>query len=407
MPPSWDTVFDQPAIVVTLAELGVTGTLFDRAASSQGVANQVSTRLDEVGFVLANKDQVEDAGFDPSVSLFVNATGEATGKFRYSQGRQMVRVTVTHGGTRDDSLASILPAVMKAFSQGSRVCVHCKNSFHRAPVLFAALCRSLSGINAQIAMEVLSKTRWIWWEHLQDECTGSSLSVALRWARNLSCCLPAASSQATGSRQGPAQLVLVPASAVERKKGAASSQARRYVYRAMTRSLSEFHPQRISMPNWTGEVLAYQMLRAVDRGDEYESKWLHCSWKFGEARFWQERGRTARVHTDSFIFRIDLVALEEWALRQDATARSLDFRTGLALGQVIDMSTVQCRRLFEENDWSARVDDLYRALRDRSALDREVLICWRGHVPERFFEIVDNERGMFVRELGDAAEVTL
>ena len=214
-----------------------------------------------------------------------------------------------------------------------------------------------------------------------------------------------ASRQATGSRQGPAQLV--PASAVERKKGAASSQVRRYVYRAMTRHLSEFHRHRITMPTWRGEELTYQMLRAVDTGSAYESTWLHCSWKFGEARFWQERGRRGRGHTDSVICRIDLVALEEWALSQDATARSLDFRKGLTLGQVIDMLTVQCKRLFEENDWSGRVDDRYRPLMDRSSLGREVLICWRGHVPERFFEIVDNERGMFVRILGDSKDVTL
>ena len=70
------------------------------------------------------------------------------------------------------------------------------------------------------------------------------------------------------------------------------------------------------------------------------------------------------------------------------------------------MSHVRCKRYFEPYDRRQRVDNLYGAL-NRCLHDKEVLLCWRGHVPRRFFEIVDEERGMAVRHLGDPVEVTL
>ena len=58
----------------------------------------------------------------------------------------------------------MVPAVVAALSQGHRVCVHCHHSFHRGPVLYAALCRSLFGINAGTSMEILAQHRTIDWE---------------------------------------------------------------------------------------------------------------------------------------------------------------------------------------------------------------------------------------------------
>ena len=291
MPPSHATVALQPASFISLAQLGVTEELFQRVASSQGLAKKAGVRMEEIGFVLANKDQVEDPGFEPSVSLFCNATGKNTGDFRYGKGRQMVRVSVMHQGSRDASLAAALPAVMKALSQGNRVCVHCRHSFHRGPVLHAALCRALFGISATSAMETLGEKRSIWWENLCGRYTGSELSHALQWAGRLKCWLPVvASSQAGAAGSRPqAKAKLMPASKVL-GQGVASSQEPRYVYRAMTRDLSEINDR--ALPTWRGEELAYEMLRAVDQGSRYESAWLHCSWQFAQARIWRERGRT-------------------------------------------------------------------------------------------------------------------
>ena len=403
MPPSHATVASQPASFISLAQLGVTEELFERVASSQGLAKKAGVRMEEIGFVLADKSQVEDPGFEPSVSLFVNATGTGTGAFRYGKGRQMVRVSVMHHGSRDDSLAAALPAVMRALSQGHRVCVHCRQSFHRGPVLYAALCRALFGTNAQMAMDTLGEHRFIWWEHLCGRHTGSQLSGALQWAGRLRSWLSVvASSQVLGAT-AKARAKLLPASKVK-GQGVASSQAPRYVYRAMTRDLSEFdddHP----LPTWRGEELAYEMLRAVDQGSKYESAWLHCSWKFAQARNWRMQGRTRWGHMDSVICRIDVHALQAWALSQDPSAGQVDFERGLSVGQLVDMSHGRCMAHFDPYERSPRVDALFGALR-RSKADKEVLLCWRGHLPKRFFEVVD-QQGLYVRNLEDLEEVTL
>ena len=90
---------------------------------------------------------------------------------------------------------------------------------------------------------------------------------------------------------------------------------RRYVYRAMTTGLRDFHEDRYQVPEWRGEELAYEILRAVDTGSRYESAWLHCTRGFNQARIWQSRGQTERNNMDSVICRIDVLAVEEWALR--------------------------------------------------------------------------------------------
>ena len=120
---------------------------------------------------------------------------------------------------------------------------------------------------------------------------------------------------------------------------------------------------------------------------------------------WRSRVQTER-NEEVVICRIDLLMVEDWALAENSRAGRIDFERGMLRGQVLDRSHVRCKRFFEPYDGSPRVDKLCGAL-NRAISDKEVLICWRGHVPERFFEIVDNERGMFVRELGDTAEVTL
>ena len=271
MPPSRKTVWKQPATFVSLAQLGVREELFQRVASSQELVVKAGVRLDEIGFVLADKEQVEDSGFEPSVSLFVNATGRNTADFHYKGGRPMVRVSVLYEASRDASLVKALPAVMRAFSQGNRVCVHCVRSFHRGPVLYAALCRALFGLNAMVAMQTLGRTRTIWWEHLIPRCTGSELSQALQWAGRLNCWLPVVASSQVGAAGSTPQAKpkwaasspagaagsswqagpkLVAASKVK-GQGVASSQERRYVYRAMTRDLSEFNERRL--PTWRGE----------------------------------------------------------------------------------------------------------------------------------------------------------
>ena len=92
---------------------------------------------------------------EPRVGPFLNATGKKSdGGFQYN-GRQAVWVVVLHVDTRDASLRSAVPRVMKAFTQGERVCVHCRHSFQRAPVLFAALCRAIFGISVKTSMDIV------------------------------------------------------------------------------------------------------------------------------------------------------------------------------------------------------------------------------------------------------------
>ena len=290
--------------------------------------------------------------------------------------------------------------------------------------MYAALCRALFGLNAMVAMQTLGRTRTIWWEHLIPRSTGSELSQALQWAGRLNCWLPVvassqagaagstpqakaksvASSQAGAAGSTPQAMAKVVAASKAKGQVVASSQERRYLYRAMTRDLSEFRERRL--PTWHGEELAFEMLRAVDQGSKYESAWLHCSWNFAQARIWRERGRTERRHMDSVICRIDVPALEAWASSQGHLAGALNFERGLSVGQLIDMSHIRCMQHFERYDFSDRVYALFGAL-NRSKSSKEVLVCWRGHLPKSLFEVVDNLTGLYVSKLEDPDEVTL
>ena len=114
MPPSYHLV-RQPPTLINLQDLGVERESFQLAASSQGCSTTPGVNLNEVGFLLATKAQLEEPGFGPSVGLFVNAMGMGM-EVQY-HGKPMVRVVVLHVGSRDASLRSAIAQVMRAFSQ--------------------------------------------------------------------------------------------------------------------------------------------------------------------------------------------------------------------------------------------------------------------------------------------------
>lgn len=398
---------DQAPTYVSLADLAVTPQIFQLTASSQGLTVDASLNLETVGFLLATRQDVEAPDLDQDIALFLNATGRDTKPFRYGMDRPQFRVSVMHAQSRDSQLAHVFPQVITALSQGRWVCIHCNQSFHRGPILFAAVCRGLFGVLVPHAMKTLAKTRLIYDQHLRPKPPNSDLGWALQWAAQLSCAQvrqaladaassQAAASQAAASSSGQQQRWVPKASPAPPP---ASSQGR-YLYRAMTPCLTEFK-EKVSPPALRGVELARAVLRAVDEGSSFESQWLHASQTFNDARLWRQMGRAERGAMDTLMCRLDVVALREWAASSQGphATREVNFEQGMFTGQTLDMSTNNALKFFRAYSDDDGVHDRIASALRKAKSSKEVLVAWRGFVPKRFFDVVHPETGVVLRPL--------
>ena len=123
-----------------------------------------SLDLRNIGFVLGDETQVVKSAWVEkwNVGLFVNCCGVHTPPFRYPPGIATTKVSISWENGRDGALTLACPDVVQAWSQGKNVVVHCKQSFHRGPLGFVALCRKIFGFEPRRCMDLLARKRTVY-----------------------------------------------------------------------------------------------------------------------------------------------------------------------------------------------------------------------------------------------------
>ena len=267
------------------------------------------------------------------VTLCISACGMDTKSFRYpTEWRGRVKVVpVNWPPGRQGSFEEVCTILPAALTDGN-VAVHCNHGVHRSPLLAAAFVRFLDGTEVPVTLRWLDGVRYIWRGYRtlvsggdfgpRPEPRDAEMADTYQWAQGIA----AAQTPTTGAAsRGPALVSAkrprVTGEAASSHGPAASSQGTaaqspatplqfRYVYRTMRSDGRDL----VAKPNppvwWTGEELAYQMLRAVELGSTYQSWFCHASWNFFEARLWYMRAAVERKARDHYIVRIDLDKLD-------------------------------------------------------------------------------------------------
>ena len=436
----------QPGTLISLAELAECG----EQASSQ-TRDFVVARLlaaapgsepshvdpDNAALIVCNREQICSHSFlvERNVGLIVNMCGHQTAKFGYppSFANKVASFSVNWTNGRFSQLMSLVPEAAEVLASSQSIAIHCNQGFHRGPLGFAALAKMLFGIDPLRALGLLGRSRTIWHEYVEGVgSSGSKCWECVTWLRGLTMynprpsrpvpvwgapapssptpASPPASSQAPASSQSlgssskaapphpPPRVILKPSSkaAPARGKGAKKTE-QKYLYRAMTASLTEFLDPGFE-PNFKGEKLAVEMLDSVRRGSHYTSPFLHFSWDFHEARKWYTKGRELRGETTNLICQVDKDKLRELASASSHDPASSQAHVprlgdGLRPGQILDISTRESTQRFLSSEFiSGRVEDKLSALGHAHAV-QEVLVAWRGKVDPALFEVIDADSG--------------
>ncbi len=85
-----------------------------------------------------------------AVSLFVSALGQDAATYDYPTGMVSCCVPVTWAGGRAAAFSEALLEIAEHLSAGGTVCLHSNQSFHRGPILAAAVMRVLSDVEPRI-----------------------------------------------------------------------------------------------------------------------------------------------------------------------------------------------------------------------------------------------------------------
>jgi hypothetical protein len=116
--------------------------------------------------------QVEDPAFvkDHKIGLFVVAAGQQYDPrgqlkkpwFHATQaGQEVCFVTVNHKQGRGPAFDLMLPKAMEVLGRGEAVCIHCEQSFHRAPLAVGAFMTAITGKDPDAIMAWLATKRRI------------------------------------------------------------------------------------------------------------------------------------------------------------------------------------------------------------------------------------------------------
>ena len=350
--------------------------------------------FDQVGFVLANRAQVETPGFfkDFDAALVVSCVGKHTKAFTYgSSSIEKANVPVTWAGGRMSALNLTVIPVVDAFLKKKSVVVHCNHSFHRGPLGFAMIAKVLFGCEPMDAMLQLATTRTIYYLYQKGQShPGEELWETLQWAKKLAVAMPKSSKDMSASSAWGARSKAMAVS--QEKKGQARAMAAskpRYLYRAMTVGLTEFDPPTERPPSHTGLKLACSILDAVERGSDFRSPFLHCSWDFWEARKWQSRGEGLRREKGTIVCRVSTEKLAEVAASQGVQG-PIDLDRGLVSGEVVDLSTVEeCRKWLLKYSSEDAVQNRLPTM-NRSHACKEVAVAWRGYLMKDLWEVLDD-----------------
>ena len=127
----------------------LTTEVVEQWASSQGVQVEKALSRGNVGFLLAERNQVEDLNWwnRHNVGFALDVTGVNSQPFSYPKGKQSAHWAIAYARDRETGLDEVLPSILMALSQGTNVVVHCEHSFHRGPVALCAVLRRLFGLD--------------------------------------------------------------------------------------------------------------------------------------------------------------------------------------------------------------------------------------------------------------------
>ena len=126
-------------------ETGLVTDVVEQWASSQGLQVETALNRGGVGFLLADRQQVEEENrwLRHSVGFALDVTGVNSRRFLYPSGKQTAQWSICYARDRETGLDEVLPRILMALSQGTNVVVHCEHSFHRGPVALCAVLRRL------------------------------------------------------------------------------------------------------------------------------------------------------------------------------------------------------------------------------------------------------------------------
>ncbi len=154
------------------------------------------------------------------------------------------------------------------------VCVHCNESFHRGPVLMVASMRLLTGVDGSVFLNWLGTRRVIWQGHFDIPLSTLDRDVALMgamvWAKEVT---PSRSPNKR-ARTGPAP--------------AAVASWPCYAYRCMRGDGADLQHRTSTDKPTPDEPLELRRVvaRAVARGSNFRSPFLHFTLQLAEAMKW-------------------------------------------------------------------------------------------------------------------------
>ena len=106
--------------------------------------------------MLAERVQVEDSEWcerHPNIKMIVQCARHPRGAqhFKYGVRQKVLHAVVDPRNARDrqSQLNHAMPDIYKFLKEGETVLFHCEQSFHRAPVVLAAVMKKLTGTKAQ------------------------------------------------------------------------------------------------------------------------------------------------------------------------------------------------------------------------------------------------------------------
>ena len=300
-------------------------------------------------------------------------------------------------------LGECLPHIASALSQGTNVAVHCCNSFHRGPVGLVAILKALFGFEPRQALRHIGRSRHIYAPYYRsdDKEIPHDLGRAVAWAKGLSLWDPpkpkarpiAAPGGASSSQDGPPSVSLAEA---DRKLVEDRGD---FLYRAMAQDRSDLTTPD---PAWSqglrGTALVKAIFDAVKKGSTQRSPFLHFSWDFVQARNWWMRGRHDRGEQHGYMARVSVKALRKLALEADSSQGGAALSQGDELvattGKLIDLSD---GRTFSRTFGKFYLDD---EVQERLPIlsicvsHKEVLVPFRGTIPEDIFELINEDTGL-------------
>jgi hypothetical protein len=356
--------------------------------------------FESTGLCLATLEQVQDPDFARfhNIGLFVSVVGAHNATVQYPSGIPSAQIPIMWVSGRGCALDDSLPRIVETLRRGQVVCVHCLNSFHRAPIAYAAILKRIFGLEVHHTMCVLSARRRIHPGHLAAFREGDKLSEALRWASQLAEWCPEQDEEARTPPRAASQ----------------DAPGGEWLFRCMCGDKMEFawrEPPRVQ-----GEDLARLAVHHILEGSPQgqTSPFLHMSWGFPEARRYFTSSKFSFAG-EPFMARLRVRSLARIMQQDSAGSQAKEHSAAsqanqdvaavcdgpVGNGRLLDFSSMT-RALRTIGRHATRIKS-QRILFPMSPVfaRQEVLITWRGQIPSEHFEVIDQTSGVRLRGLGD------